>query len=218
MSTTPAKRTGIGRSFAAGCCTGIPAGVILAYLAPMPFYLGLFFFLVFGLVIGAIMFRFGRGAVPVRPLTLNLIGSVVVLLTWGTTLVTEYATFSGLVARQTETALFRRLTPQQRAEVVAKSHTHVMSQLLGRPYEGGAADWLAGFPKYLRWIARDGTMECPRTVDPSTFTFKASQRRTSWAFRVVVSMALLAFAVLSQYRLLAQPQKGQLSPDVNPSR
>ncbi|HPD29141.1 MAG TPA: hypothetical protein PLL20_04045 [Phycisphaerae bacterium] len=218
MSTSPAKRVGIGRSFVAGCCAGIPAGVILAYLAPMPFYLGLFFFLVLGLVIGAIMFRFGRGAVPVRPLTLNLIGSAVVLLTWSTTLVTEYATLPRLVARRTETSMFRRLTPQQKAEVAAKSRQHVMSRLLGRPFDEGLGDWLAGFPKYLRWIAQDGTMECPRVVDPTTFTFKAGQSKASWVFRVVVSMALLAFAVLSQYLLLARTTKDQPSIDAIPSK
>ncbi|NLE57946.1 MAG: hypothetical protein GX616_06265 [Planctomycetes bacterium] len=218
MSTSPGKRTWIGWSFVAGCCTGIPSGVILAYLASIPFYLGLFFFLLLGLLIGAIMFRFGSGASPVHPPTLALIGSAVVLLTWGTTLLIEYATLPGLVARRTEMALFRRLTPEQQAEVAAKIRVHVMSRLLGRPYEGRPAEWLAGFPKYLRWIARDGTMECPRVVDPTTFTFKLPQSRASWAFRVVLSMALLAFAVLSQYLLLARPSKDQTSPDAIPSK
>ena len=201
----------------AGCCAGIAAGVILAYLATIPLQLGLFFFLLLGLVIGAIMFRFGRRAMPVRPATLRLIGSAVVLVTWSTTLLTEYAIFPELAARRTETALIRRLTPEQKAEIATKSREYVMSKLLERPYQGGTAEWLAGFPRYLRWVARDGTMECPTFLDKATFTLSAGQAKLSWAFRVVVSMALLAFSTLSQYLLLLRPAKTRSQPDAIPS-
>lgn len=213
----PEKRAWIGWSFVAGCCAAIPAGVMLAYVAAIPFYLGLFFFLLLGLLIGATMFRCGRRAMPVHRPTLLLIGSVVVLLTWGTTLVTEYATFPELVARRTEAALVRRLTPAQRAEIAAKSREQVLSALLGRPYKGGVADWLAGFPRYLKWVARDGDMECPTILDTATFTLTAGQSKVSWAFRIVLSMALLAFSILSQYLLLARQDKVKNPPDGEPS-
>ena len=218
MTADAPTRTWIGWSFIAGCCTGIPTGVILAYLAAMPFYLGLFFFLLLGLLIGATMFRFGRGATPARPVMLQLIGSAVVLITWGTTLVTEYAIFPGLAARRTEMALVRRLKPDQKAEIAAKSREYVLSKLLGRPYEGRATDWLAGFPKYLRWVARDGAMECPTILDTTTFTLTAGQRKLSWVFRVVLSMVLLAFSIFSQYLLLLRPEKSSNSPDGIPSQ
>jgi len=173
---------------------------------------------VFGLLIGAIMFRFGRSGAPARPGPLRLIGGAVVLLTWATTLVTEYATFPGLAARRTIISWQpRRLKPDQKAEINRRSGHHVMSQLLGRDYRGGVAERVLGFPQYLKWIVSDGTMNCPRVIDDSHFTLVMGQRKRSWAFRVIMSLGLLAFAILSQYMLLTRPSRPAERQGGNPS-
>lgn len=221
MSTTPAKRTWIGWSFVAGCCAGLPIGVVLSYVAFIPLYLGLFFFLLFGLLIGAIMFRFGRSAMPVRPGLLLLIAAAVVLIVWATTLVTEYAAFPGFAAARIEQSVEqtrrRHLRSEEETEISRQTRPYVMGQLLGRPYEGGVVDWLAGFPRYLRWMAQDGVMSCPRVIEASNYKLVMSQRGRSWAFRLILSMGLLAFSIISQYMLLTKPMKTRPAPDGSPS-
>src|SRR3990172_853649 len=49
---------------AAGTVVSLPLAWLLSYAAMLPFYLGLFFFMLFGLVIGAVAFRV---AAPGRP-------------------------------------------------------------------------------------------------------------------------------------------------------
>lgn len=218
MDTARTTSSRIGRSFVAGCCSGIPAGIILSYLAVLPLYLGLFFFLVLGLLIGAIMFRFGRGGAPARPGPLRLVGAAVVLITWTTTLVTEYAAFPGLAAGRVIMSWYPRpLKPDKEAEIDRRTRHHVMSQLLGREYRGGTADRLLGFPAYLKWVATDGVMTCPRVLDDSQFRLVMRQRRGSWIFRLILSMGLLAFSIFSQYLLLARPSKAPATGDDNPS-
>jgi hypothetical protein len=208
-STASPTRTWIGWSFVAGCCTGIPAGIILTYLAVIPFYIGLFFFLLLGLLVGATMFRFGRNAVPVRPVTLRLIGTVIVLLTWTTTLVTEYVLFPGQAAAKVEVSWRPRPTPEKKLQISRQVRQSVMSQLLGRDYNGGVAAWLEGFPKYLRWVARDGAMRCPRVLDATTLQLPPVQCKGAWLFRVTLSLGLLTFSILSQYLLLARHQRSE---------
>lgn len=207
MDVQGTSRTWIGWSFIAGCCTGIPAGIILCYLASMPFYLGLFFFLLLGLLVGATMFRFGRNTGPVRPGVLWLIGAAVALITWSSVLITEYATFPGLVAARVEQSRRRIITPEQKLKNDNQLRRYAMSQLLGHDYDAGVAQWTKGFASYVSWIANDGTMSCPRLSDPSTYNLVMPQRKTSWLFRQVLSLILLGFAVLSQYLLLARSSR-----------
>ncbi|MBN1489250.1 MAG: hypothetical protein JXA69_04975, partial [Phycisphaerae bacterium] len=51
-------------SVIAGLALGLPFAWLLAVLAFLPFYLGLFFFTLIGLLIGAVQFRVGKPAVP----------------------------------------------------------------------------------------------------------------------------------------------------------
>ena len=84
------ERGWIGWSLVSGCVVGVPAGALLAYLAVLPMFLGLFFFLLVSLLVGAVMFRFGRSAAPVARRTLWAVGIAVVIVIWFTGLVVEY--------------------------------------------------------------------------------------------------------------------------------
>ncbi len=49
----------------AGVGAALPIGWLLCYGALLPFFLGLFFFMLFGLLVGAVVFRIGQGARPI---------------------------------------------------------------------------------------------------------------------------------------------------------
>ncbi len=206
MEAGPAtKRSWIGWSLLSGCVVGVPAGCLLAYLAVLPLFVGLFFFLLVGLVIGAVMFRFGKPAAPVRPATLRQISAAVTVLVWATGLVVEYVEFPDDAARAVRRSLPQRLTLEQQDELRDNTRRHVLSQLTGRDFQGGFVGYLRGFPSYLKWAATQGTMECPRVFNDSMHTLKLPQRGIPWLIRVLVSLGLLAFPILSQLRVLANP-------------
>jgi hypothetical protein len=218
-SSAPANGVRLGWSFIAGCAAGVPAGVLLSYLAVLPLFLGLFFFLLLGLMVGAIMFRFGRGAAPASRRSLWLLGSAVVLVMWTTTLFVEYLLFPGYaaqqVARQVSKSRQRRLQLEERKKIESETRQYVLSRLAGRQYRGTVLDGLRGFAGYLGWVVRDGSIQSPRVLDDATVLVQVSQRRRAWVFRVVASLALLEFAVLSQFLGLSRPPKKKRG-DENP--
>lgn len=192
-------RCWIGWSLIAGCVLGVPAGCLLAYLAVLPLFLGLFFFLVIGLIVGAVMFRLGRLAGPRSKASLWLIGSVVVLVIWGTGLVVEYLGFPRDATRAVLKSIPQRLTPEQRADLYIQTRRYVLARFVGGQSEPGRLGSLRGFPAYLRWAATDGTIACPRVFNDSTHKVSLPQRRVGWVIRVGASLALLAFAILAQF-------------------
>src|SRR5262245_21649393 len=82
-------------SLAAGLAIGLPLGIVLSYLAALPYFLGLFFFVLFGLVIGALLFRFGADRRPMAWSIVGLATAMVVTATWCASLVVEARTFVG---------------------------------------------------------------------------------------------------------------------------
>ena len=71
----------------AGCLLALPVGWLLATLAMLPFFLGLFFCMLFSLLVGAVVYRVGKPAAPqARPL-LWMIGIAVGLAVFGVSLV-----------------------------------------------------------------------------------------------------------------------------------
>lgn len=205
---TSAPRAWIGWSLVSGCAAALPAGWLLAYLAVAPFFLGLLAFLVVGLLIGAVMFRFGRRAAPAPRAVLWLIGTAVVILVWGTGLAIEYDQVFGDAARAVRDSFgYRSFTEQERARIYDETRRYVLSQLTGGRFENGRLGYLCGFPGYLTWAASSGTMECPRLFSPSTQTFYLAHRRLGWLTRVILSLLFLGFTVLSQILSLAEAPK-----------
>ena len=194
-----------------GGLVAVPAGCLMAYLALLPFFLGLFFFLLVGLLTGAVMFRLGKRSAPAPRAILWLMGADVVILLWGTGLVVEYIGLPGDATRQIrESPLPERLTAEQRDELYDQTRRHVLSELSGRDCAGQPVDYLRAFPGYLKWAATDGTMNCPRVFHDSAHEVILPQRKAGWLIRVILSLGLLAFAVLSQLLPLAKPPE---SPD-----
>jgi hypothetical protein len=199
-------------------------GIILGYLALLPFFLGVFFFLLLGQLPGAVLFRYGD---PIRPLSsrqLWLAGIPVVVIMWVVAGFVEY-----------------RAMPGQLAEKVRKCVTG------GYPagYERAAMDsyvraWVVNefYPKYgccglvayVRWAGSRGWVEFPAkpialsrpgasTTQPVTLylgkapVHQLNQPGILWIIRIVASTAMLVLGTFLQIGPLSKPDVRASSAD-----
>jgi len=200
-SDTSSRPRRIWLSLVAGCVLGLPAGWLLASLAVLPMFLGLFFFLLLGLLIGATMYRFGKPAAPVPRSRLLAIGGITAVAIWGVALVVEYSNLPDDAVRTVrESFRGRYLAKEDVQKLQAEVRRHVPAELRENYPPGG-------FLGYLRWAAASGEMKCPRVLAPDTEIHTLYQARTLWVVRVVVSLVLLGFALIAQFIGLAEPAK-----------
>lgn len=200
-SEKPAPSGWIGWSFVAGCGLAVPFGILLAYLAALPFFLGLFFFLLLGLMLGAVMFRFGINAPPPSLPAAWAMGTGVAALLILTSLWAEYRALPRSVDRVVRQSFFRSFTPQDREALRQGVRMHVADFL--EQYPPG------GFVGYLRWAATDGTLTCPRIFKDSTEVYQLPYRRTMWDIRVGLSFALVWWTIMTQMFALRSDTRGQ---------
>ena len=193
-------------SLIGGCLLGLPAGWLLASLAVLPMFLGLFFFLILGLFIGAVMFRLGKAAAPVPKAILIIIGSLVALVIWGTALVVEYRNLPQDAARTVRGSFKNRsFAPQDKLRLRNETGDYVLARLK-EDYPPG------GFVGYLRWAATKGTIECPRIFSDDTETHALHQRGLMWVIRVLLSLLLLGFTIFAQFLgLTSSPSRSATS-------
>jgi len=173
-----------------GLLVGLPLSWLLSYAAHLMFYLGLFFFALFGLVIGAGMFRVASPRGPYRRGTVLLITTIVVLATWGTSIVFEA---HGL-PDDTATKALRNRNLKLNDQTVAQYREELMDQVrqfLREQYPPG------GTLGYVQWVFRSGKLS---TADVPALQkdMRLDQRGYAWMIRVVLSIGLLAFGVASQ--------------------
>ncbi len=198
-ASPPIQETRVHRSALPGLIAGIilavPAGWVLAYLSALPYFLGLFFFSLVGLLVGAAVYRFGARAMPLPRATCWMIGLTVALLTWVFGLYFEYRSFSEDAAQRVVKA---SLTPgmAEDRQLFEESRRLAFSDLASRYPPGG-------FPGYLLWTARDGTMTFPR-LPQGTVRFELREKGPRWIVRVTIGLGLLIFSVVSQCLTLAR--------------
>ena len=79
-----------------------------------------------------------------------------------------------------------------RGEIERELRTYLSDRYGPGPYWG-----------YIRWVLTDGQIEAGRLrTTPQAVPLPAGQVRGWWAFRIVASIALLAFGIASQTMLL----------------
>lgn len=189
--TEPAPTGWIGWSLVAGLAAAIPSGYLLAYLAALPFLLGLFFFLLLGLIVGATMFRAGRRAPAPSAAVLWTIGSAVALALMFTSLWAEYQALPRSVEKRVRKSIYESLTPEKRAELSRAVREYVDSQIQTQYPPGG-------FVGYLRWAVTSGTFECPRILRPGSVPYRLSHRRAMWVIRVGLSLLMVEWTLMAQ--------------------
>jgi len=188
---------------AAGTIVSLPLAWLLSYAAMLPFYLGLFFFMLFGLVIGAVTFRIAAPGKPYGRFAVLAGTSFIVGVCWSATIVKESRDFPADIAGDAVRRIrdIGRRSPDEYRTAVAEE---VRIFLQKRHPPGG----LLG---YVRWMLLDG--EIKKGAIPSfDQAMHRSPARIAWAIRIVLSIALLGFAVGSQTLLLSR----RIDPDVPP--
>ncbi|MFQ5491468.1 MAG: hypothetical protein ACE5GE_12170 [Phycisphaerae bacterium] len=194
---------------AAGCLAALPIGWLLAFAALLPFYLGLFFFVLFGLILGAVVFRIGQ---PDRPLTRRriVVGTAcVVAVGWGTSLTTEARVFPSQVAEQA-VMHYAKLPQGMNLKAFEEASTADVRRHLHENYAPG------GLIGYVRWAVTSSRIDPP--VGQLRKPFLSSQPRHWWLMRALLSCILLAYGVHSQLIALTRPdsQRDHRETYVNP--
>lgn len=203
----PSRRVGAGRwwtAVAAGSVLAVPFGVLLSYVAFLVAMLGLFFYVLFGLFIGATTYRIAAAARPVTRGALVAGAAVIVGVGWGTSLAWEIHAFPDAVAGLAVKKTAFLPAGKTKAEFVAAIHARLEAYLAERYPPGGAAG-------YARWMIDGGRF--PRgTFAGVNVDLGLAQRGAIWVVRLVLSLSLLTFGVASQLWPLARPADAAKPP------
>ncbi len=189
-----------------GAVVSLPFGWLLSYGAALVALLGLFFFALFGLVIGAVMYRVAAPAPPVSRGQLIAGVAIVVAVCWGVSMWKEVRDFPGDKAAYTlgeVTQLPEGVTREQFAHDVEQ----FVRDTLDHQYGG------AGLIGYARWVLDSSRMEYPVETRKEPIKLKAIQYKWWWVVRVVLSIALLAFGIHAQVAPLRRASEEHAASD-----
>jgi hypothetical protein len=167
----------------------VPFAWLLSYVAALPFFIGLFFFLLFGLIVGAIMHRTASARRPYtdRPL---LVGTTVVVLVGS--LIPVYVEARDFPKDMAEHALTRStfLGDRTGEEYKAAVRDEVRLKLRERFPPGGTLG-------YVKWVLKEGEWR-KGELEGVRQTLGVYPCGFAWAVRVALSVGLLGFGIGSQ--------------------
>lgn len=186
-------------SVGVGAVILVPLSWLLSNAALLPFLLGVFFYVLFGLVVGAIMHRVAASGRP-YPRGAVLVGTTIVVLVGSSaSIVFESRDVPRKMANQAAETTF--YIGDQTAEAFRSSVQADMLRVLREDYEPG------GVIGYVRWVLTSGEFAADQITGISR-TQRATQSGILWGVRVVASIALLGLGIGSQtflLRLTADP-------------
>jgi len=166
----------------------LPFGWLLSFAALLPFYLGLFFFALFGLVIGAVACRMASPAGPFPRRAVTIGTTMIIASCWLTSIVTECLDFPRSMAEKAVAAAstigddgldtFKESVAEASREMIRSEH--------GGPIIG-----------YIRWVVTDGHVKA-NTFPGVRRSLRPMHRRQGWVIRVLLSIGLLSFGIATQ--------------------
>ncbi len=189
--SVPADRSGLQARWWAAVVVGligaIPLAWLLSYAGALPYFLGIFFFLLFGIVLGATMHRVASPGRPYRLASLVAGTTIVVVVGWAGAVVIEgleFPTDMGMKATRTP----RRIPDVHayRADVAKEVRRFLRTE---HPPGGPLG--------YVRWIVTDGEIAKGQLTGVNR-TLRRSPRKVWWAVQMVLALGLFAFGVGSQ--------------------
>lgn len=182
---------------------------VLARLLWLPYFFGTFFFLIAGLMVGAVSFRVARGA---RPLTRGRIVRGVLLLASLSSFVTICWEYRFIAAGAGAPPKFTDARNAALRE--GRSATEVLRQAADAFRDGLAVHFApGGVVGYVRWAIASGEMRIK--VADSTETVSIDDHRGFvWPIRTIVALLLLATGLWLSYEPLRshQPISNVLAP------
>lgn len=183
-------------------------GLLLARLIWLPFYFGLFFFLIAGLLAGACSFRVARAARPVATGRIIRGVGIVAILTTCAFVVYEYRSVASTAAgeRKFPEARNAAVRAGRSLEEVKSAVTARFNETLDTAYPPG------GTLGYIRWAIAGGEMNIE--VEGSTDRVAITQTGVAWPIRTLIAAVLLAAGLWSSYESLrsASPVTNILAP------
>jgi len=188
----PSGRWWLGVLF--GAVVAGPLSWLLSHAATLPFFIGVFFFALFGLVIGASIHRVASGRAPYARAPIIAGTTLIVLQCWGVSLHLESVRFPQDVATfaiEATLDIGDRTADEFRADVAENTR-----RFLRETYPPG------GLVGYARWSLLSSRLT-PQNIPGLRRPFRSDQAKVWWAVRVVLSVGLLAFGVGSQTLPLA---------------
>lgn len=197
-------RSGMGRwcvGVLAGLIVSLPLAWLLSLGVALPMLLGVFFFALFGLVIGAVMYRLASPARPIERTAIRLGTAAVVLWCWTTAYAMEVYDFPDDRAEYALKKVPKLPDGVTREEFLADVAQFVRDQLTAR--HGDADLW-----GYTRWVVAGGRMEYRVSTLKRPIVLPGIQSRYPFLARLLLSMGMLWFGVYGQVAPLA----GRLDP------
>jgi len=201
--------------------TSAGIGALLGYLAQLPFFLGVFFFMLLGLVPGAVLFRY---ADPIRPVPGRhlLAGSISILIVvWVLASYVEYLSLQQRVAVKVRNTITGGFPDGYRRDILNDHVADLVREDLRKRYGS------EGMVGYVKWAADSGRIEIPagtirlpsvnggadrQPVElslPKPAIYRLPQPALLWCIRVGLSFVLLIFALILQIVPLRKPDSTQ---------
>ena len=176
-------------AIAVGTLASWPLAWLLSHAALLPFFLGVFFFALFGLIIGAIMHRI---AAPARPLSQAA-------LLWGTTWIVVFMSgFSLMQEAHDMPGKLGKVAAERTRDIGGRSFAEFAHEVeqhirgVWRTRHGST-----GLRAYVPWILSGGVLA--RGEVPGVQTELRAGHGGAWCLvRVALAVGLLAFGVSSQ--------------------
>ncbi len=211
-SITVGSRAGGGRGrYLLGCLLVVAMGVglskLLATAGLLPFIFGIvgvFFFMLVGLLLAAIMYRFGR---DIAPLPRSLVIGSIVVLTLAITAGTVFFEYLEVLTKEAEEALrVNNLNPreEEQEEMIARMRQQIEDYWRSEHGFGGPIG-------YVAWAACGSVFE----IGPSEGRKRQVVHRQGglkWLLRGLISFAALGWAVWAQVYPLHRAQQQRDEP------
>ena len=200
----------VGKPLAAGMVlAALLSWTLMSVALSLPFLLGIFFFLLFGLVIGATMFRFGRPQRPIARWRLRLATAAVTLFCMMLSLVKEGRDFRRNFVNKAIEGRYVRFTDSSDYERVRVQLTGFVSDYLRAHYPPG------GVVGYLRYAAGKERMTIDLPGQPRPVRVPMPAAAWLWWARIALGLTLGYAGVYSQVAALAKPER-QAEPSPSP--
>jgi len=148
---------------------GLPIGWLLCFGALLPYFLGLFFFLLFGLLLGAVMYRLTSAARPVPRGRLIAAAVIIPLFAWTVSVVVEAHDFPRQMADYS-IGKAGKLPANMAADQFRAASEADVRRFLNERYPPGGT-W-----GYIRWAVTSSRLEPPTALLHRPYV--ASQPRT----------------------------------------
>jgi len=171
-----------------GVIGAIPLAWLLSYAGALPYFLGVFFFLLFGIVLGATMHRVASPGRPYRLTALVAGTTIVVVVGWAGAVMIEGLEFPADMGMKAGRQTRERISDihAYRANVAQEVRRFLRTE---HPPGGPLG--------YVRWIVTDGEIAKGELAEVDR-TLRRSPRKAWWAVQMVLALGLFAFGVGSQ--------------------